>query len=145
MAIPLSRSFFHHPIATAYFNVEPNATRAHDNELDVDVLEGDTGYTIFADMPGLGQEDIELQLHNRALTVTGGLKHSKEQQLGEGEGPASKRLRPQRAYRRSFQLPNDVDEEKISASIDKGVLQLSLPKRKSALPRQITVSGPVAQ
>mmetsp|Transcript_39753 Transcript_39753/g.71347 ORF Transcript_39753/g.71347 Transcript_39753/m.71347 type:complete len:145 (-) Transcript_39753:216-650(-) len=144
----MSRSLFHPFSAATLFSLDHGPTRGHDSPLEVDVFEGECEYTVYADMPGLGQEDVKLELQNRALTVFGNSAASNTPQPSESEAEGKqtpKRARVPRAYRRTFQLPNDVDEENIAAVMDKGVLQLSLPKRKSALPRQIAISGPAAK
>mmetsp|Transcript_46834 Transcript_46834/g.119485 ORF Transcript_46834/g.119485 Transcript_46834/m.119485 type:complete len:137 (+) Transcript_46834:172-582(+) len=107
-------------------------------QVELEVFEHEAEYHVYADLPGLGQDDVKLDLNNRVLTVVGNV--AKEAQP---EGTKVLRAeRPARNFRRSFRLPDDVSTEDISASMDKGVLTLTLKKHASAVPRSIAISGP---
>ena len=96
----------------------------------------DNGSTLVvrADVPGLGEKDVELTLDSSTLTIKG--------QRGEEtpEGYSAHR-KERKAYRfsRSFQLPTKVDSEKTEAVIKNGVLTVTLHKAQEAQPRQISV------
>ena len=96
----------------------------------------DNGSTLVvrADVPGLGEKDVELTLDSATLTIKG--------QRGE-ENPEgySAHRKERRAYRfsRSFQLPTKVDAEKTEAVIKNGVLTVTLHKAQEAQPRNISV------
>ena len=87
-------------------------------------------YVISADMPGLGEEDVNLEISGRMLTISG------EKTAEDGEGRKSSR-----SYKRTISLPHDVDEDNIEATMSKGVLQLSLPKRQEVAKRRIPIAG----
>lgn len=86
-----------------------------------DVTEDSDKLTLEADLPGVPQEKIDVQVVDRVLTVKG------ERKQGW-------------AFERAFKLPSTVDPEHISASSKDGVLTLVLPKRAETKPRQIKVN-----
>ena len=92
----------------------------------VDVLETEDSYLLFAELPGVRREDIQLQVKDRRLELSG-LRHP----LGENRNF----LRMERSYgpfRRVFDLGAPVDTENISARFDQGILKVHLPKRAGA-------------
>jgi len=96
----------------------------------------DKGSTLVvrADVPGLGEKDVELTLDSSTLTIKG-------QRSDETPEGYSAHRKERRAYRfsRSFQLPTKVDTEKTEAVIKNGVLTVTLHKAQEAQPRQVTV------
>ncbi len=89
----------------------------------VDVLETEDAYLLFAELPGVRKEDIQLQVRDRRLELTG-----RRQALGENRNF----LRMERSYgpfRRAFDLGMPVDAENISASFEAGILRIHVPKR----------------
>ena len=90
----------------------------------VDVVEQDDKFEVYADLPGVKQEDVDVQVEKDVLTIRGERK---------GERLAG-------AFSRVFTLPKHIDVEKIAASLKDGVLTLTLPKRPEAQPRQIKVA-----
>jgi HSP20 family protein len=107
-----------------------------------DLVETENEYVLSADLPGLSQEDVSIKVEGNVLTVAGErVTHSEEQ----GQG----RYRLERAsgsFRRSLRLPAGVDAEAITASFDKGVLEVHVPKPVAAQPRtvEITAGGAAA-
>lgn len=101
---------------------------------DVDIWESREAITIAADMPGVRKEDIEIDLRDDVLTITGRV------QVNEYEGlrPLYGEYNVGNFYRR-FTLGDVVDQERIAAQISDGVLTLTLPKRAKAVPRKISV------
>jgi HSP20 family protein len=89
----------------------------------VDVLETEDGYLIFAELPGVRRDDIQLQVReDRRLELSG-----RRQSLGENRNF----LRMERSYgpfRRTFDLGSPVDVDSISAGFEKGVLRVHVPK-----------------
>ena len=97
-----------------------------------DVVEADQDYRITAELPGMGEKDIEIALAGDVLTLKGEKKE-------EHEEKAANRFVAERrygAFQRSFTLPEDADAERITAAFKNGVLTVSLPKRPDAKPRQ---------
>src|SRR3954449_12422840 len=90
----------------------------------VDVLETEDGYLIFAELPGVRREDIQLQVRDRRLELSG-----RRQPLAENRSF----LRMERSYgpfRRTFELEAPVDVDGIAAAYEAGVLRVPIPERK---------------
>lgn len=102
----------------------------------VDIFETDTAITVIADMPGVRAEDLDIDLRENILTLSGEV-HSRE---GEGERGVIREYGTG-TYFRQFTLSDAIDQGKIDARIENGVLRLSLPKVGKATPRKITVSS----
>ena len=91
----------------------------------VDVLETEDSYLIFAELPGVRRDDIQLQVRDRRLELSGN-----RQILGENRNF----LRMERSYgpfRRSFDLEAPLDVDGIAASFEQGVLRVQVPKRRN--------------
>jgi len=103
---------------------------------DVDVREEDKRYLIEAELPGIGEQELKLELKNGLLELTA----EKKEEDGEKKGRTwIRRERRETSFRRSFALPEDADGENIEARIKDGVLTVELPKRAAAEPRQIRI------
>ncbi len=100
-----------------------------------DILEGEKEYMIVMDLPGVSSDELELNLDKQTLWVT----TKTENDVPEGY-KTLRRERPSRAtFSRSFKLGTSVDEDKVQAKLDKGVLRIVLPKSEQSLPRRIDV------
>jgi HSP20 family protein len=104
----------------------------------VDIIEDAGKILITADLPGVSQESLELNVDREVLTLKG------ERKLARPAQPDADHYRrferTSGAFERSFRLPPSVDVEKINAQMKDGVLTLTLPKKAEAQPRQIKVS-----
>jgi len=94
----------------------------------VDIAEKDTAYEVTAELPGMDESNIEVELSNGALTIRGEKKEEKEEKkkdyyLSE---------RRYGSFERRFQVPQGVDADKIDASFKKGLLTVTLPKTREA-------------
>jgi HSP20 family protein len=89
-----------------------------------------------ADVPGLTEKDVQLQLTQDVLTVTG----QRRSDAPEGYSVHRQERLPAR-FSRAFQLPVKVDGAAITASLKDGVLTVTMPKAPDSQPRQITVKG----
>jgi len=94
------------------------------------VDEGDS-YSIQIELPGLAGDDIDLQINNSGLT----LRAEKEQDSEEREKNYLHRERYYASFARDISFPEEVDPDKVEASMDKGVLQLKIQK-KEPLPEE---------
>lgn len=103
----------------------------------VDIKESKTGYAISAEIPGYKENEINLFVENHVLTIEG-KKEDKEEEKKDGKKYLI-RERVVRDFRRSFTLPEDADEEKVSATFKNGVLEVDLPKIEKAQPKRIEV------
>jgi HSP20 family protein len=102
----------------------------------VDIYEAHENLVFTCELPGFEKEDIEINVDNGRLTISG------ERKFEEQEGRDYHRLeRWYGKFFRSFQLPTTVDVNNISANLKNGVLTVSVPKREEARPRQIEVTA----
>jgi HSP20 family protein len=102
----------------------------------VDVYEDEHQVTLKIEVPGIDEKDIDVQVENHTLTVHGERKIEKE----EKEENYRRVERHYGTFTRTFNLPQTVDTESVSATYDKGVLNIALPKKAEAKPKQIKVS-----
>ncbi len=104
--------------------------------LALDAEESADGYTLRANLPGVKLADINVSIHEDVLTISG-------ETIGEPHSEDSKWLiRERRAgkFSRSLRFPSIVDGDSVSASLEDGVLVISLPKAEAHTPRQIPVN-----
>ena len=99
-----------------------------------DIHETDEALTVVMEMPGVEKKDIIVSLENDVLKVGGQIDFGKF----EGMEPVYTEYNVGH-YTRSFSLSNKIDQEKISAELEDGVLTLTLPKAKEALLRRISI------
>jgi len=102
----------------------------------VDVYEDEHKVVLKLEVPGVKQEDLDVQVENMTLTVRGQRSFEKE----EKEENFQRIERRYGSFSRSFTLPNTIDTENVNASCDNGVLKLELAKREEAKPKQIKVN-----
>ena len=103
---------------------------------DVDIFETESDIVLLADMPGVPAESVNIDLRDGVLTLTGEVKPWE----GGEESDILVEFEIGR-YHRQFNLSDAVDQEKIDATINDGVLRLTLPKAQKAKPRQIAVKA----
>ena len=99
-----------------------------------DIFETDRALTVVLEMPGVDKSNADISVEDGVLTVYGRLDFSKYQ----GLQPVYTEYNIGH-YQRSFSLSNKVDQNKISAEMNDGVLTLVLPKAEEAKPRRISV------
>ncbi|MFX1295928.1 MAG: Hsp20/alpha crystallin family protein [Promethearchaeota archaeon] len=90
------------------------------------ITEDDEGYHLTAELPGLDKGDLEIKIHDGTLEIKG---EKKEEHEEKKDGYVRKEYNSS-SYYRTFKLPENVDDDKIDATLDKGVLKLELPKRE---------------
>lgn len=102
----------------------------------VDIYESENSLTLLADMPGVPLGNVDIDLNADQLTIRSSVPQRPEdnakilfQEYCVGD------------YYRQFTLSNEIDREKIQASMKDGVLKLVLPKAEAAKPRKITVTA----
>ena len=105
----------------------------------VDIIEDDKSYKLSAELPGLELGDINLDLSDGILTLSGEKKTQKEEHK---EGNYHMMERSYGYFKRSFSLPKSVEEDKIKAVFKKGVLDITMPKSEKAqqLQRKISIN-----
>lgn len=100
-----------------------------------DVIESSDAIVIKAEVPGMTEKDITVQLVNNLLTITGERKVEKDVKEKDYR-------RVERAYgtfTRTFTLPNNVDFDRITATTTNGLLEIEVPKKESMKPKTINV------
>jgi len=102
----------------------------------VDVYEDEHKLTLSIEVPGVKQEDLDVQVEKNTLTVRGERKFEKDQK----EQNFHRIERRYGTFYRSFSLPATVDAENIHASYEAGILKLELAKKAEAKPRQVKVN-----
>jgi len=102
----------------------------------LDVYDEKDSFVVSAELPGMKKEEINISLHDGALTISGERKHERENK--EGETFRSERYFGK--FQRSVSLPALVDTSKVKASYKDGILTVHLPKAEEAKPKQIEVS-----
>jgi HSP20 family protein len=104
----------------------------------LDLSETNDAYQMKVELPGLSQEDVQVEIDdNNTLTIRGEKK--KETQETRSGYEYSERSFGQ--FIRTIQMPNAVDPQKIKAIFENGVLQLDIPKMAAAQPRSIPIGG----
>lgn len=101
----------------------------------VDVHENDTAITLRAELPGLSQDEVELTIDKGQLTIQGEKRLEKEDTDGDYRRIES----TFGSFRRSFPLPDTVDQDGVEARFGNGVLYIELPKVEEAKPKRIAV------
>src|SRR6202163_2395686 len=91
----------------------------------VDIYEDEHTITLKLEVPGIDEKDIDVRVEGNTLTVHGERKIEKE----EKEENYRRVERQYGSFTRNFTLPTTVDSEKVSATYDKGVLKIALPKK----------------
>ncbi len=101
---------------------------------DVNICESEDSLKLWADMPGVREKDVSVTLKDGVLTIVGQVATD----MYTGLKPLYTEYNVGNYYR-EFSLHESIDESKISATLRNGVLELELPKKEKAKPRQIEV------
>ncbi len=114
-----------------------SATELMDFAPPVDIEENGDFYLLSMDIPGVEAKDVKIDVSNGQLTVSGQrVKTHKEEQ-----GPLRRYERQFGQFTRSFLLPSQIDEEKIQARHEGGVLEIMIPKSGAAKPKSIKIES----
>lgn len=101
----------------------------------VDIYETEDSIVIKAELPDVNQKDIEVRIEDSTLILKGERKH-------EGDVKKENYHRIERyfgTFQRSFSLPTTVQQDNVSATCERGVLTITLPKKEDTRPKQIKV------
>ena len=101
----------------------------------INLTEGGDNLYVRAELPGVNPESLDISVIEGKLIIRGERKIEEEDQ----KTSYHRRERESGIFRRTISLPMKVDSGKVSASIKKGVLTITLPKSEEAIPRRITV------
>jgi HSP20 family protein len=103
----------------------------------VDLLEREDSLVLKADLPGLTEDDVQIEVRGDVLTIAGERK-------AEHEEKQNGYYRVERSFgrfSRSLQLPDGIDSDRIAAAFDNGVLEVTIPKPEQRQPRRIEIGA----
>jgi HSP20 family protein len=103
----------------------------------VDLFEREDSLVLKADLPGLREEDVQIEMRDNVLTISG-------ERQADFEDKQNGYYRVERAFgtfSRSLSLPDGVDADRIAASFDSGVLEVTIPKPEARKPRRIEIGN----
>lgn len=102
-----------------------------------DLVEAADAFLVHADLPGLAQDDVTIEVDDRVLSISG-------ERAATVSSDDARALRVERAggqFRRQLTLPEGVDAEAITASFEHGVLTVSVPKPVAVAPRRVAITS----
>ena len=124
----MDRLFDEWPIETARPSFMPWAWGREFTMPNIDETEDEKAFYVSIELPGMDEKDVDITLSGRLLTIRG---EKKEDEKEEGKD-FYRRERKYGSFRRTLELPGEVDESKIEAYFKKGVLKIELPRTKEA-------------
>ncbi|HEY1834900.1 MAG TPA: Hsp20/alpha crystallin family protein [Solirubrobacteraceae bacterium] len=107
----------------------------------VDLVEEDDRYVLSADVPGVDEKDVTVEVKDNVLSISG-------ERTSEHEESRDGYARVERAsgsFRRTLRLPEGTDPAAIEASIEQGVLEVSIPKPAQAGPHKVAIKAPAGE
>jgi HSP20 family protein len=102
----------------------------------MDLLETEDDFVLRADLPGLSENDVRIELQAGTLTVSGERK-------SEHEGSTAEYRRLERgwgSFSRSLAVPEGIDPESVTARVDRGILEVRIPKPEQHKPHRVTIA-----
>jgi HSP20 family protein len=105
-----------------------------------DMKETDEEYVLTAELPGISEKDVDVEVEQNVLTIKGE-KRTEREEKKEKNGHWHLVERSYGSFARSFTLPPAVDAGKIEAEFANGLLTVKIPKRKGAVARRITIGS----
>jgi HSP20 family protein len=101
----------------------------------MDLVETDDALILRGDLPGMSEDDVEIEIKDNVLTVSGE-RTSEHEQKGEGYHRVERAFG---SFSRSLSLPQGVEADKIAANFDNGVLEVRIPKPAEAQPTRVQI------
>ena len=101
----------------------------------VNIVENENEFLLTAEVPGMVDDDIDVEIKDGVLSLRG---HVKEEKETKEDNYRIKEFRSQN-FERSFRLGDQVDPEKVAAKLEKGILRVSLGKKEIAKPRKVAI------
>jgi len=101
----------------------------------MDLVETEDHFVLRADLPGLSEEDVNIEVEERVLTISG----ERKAEHTENKDGYHRVERAFGSFSRSLTLPEGVNAEAVSASFDRGVLEVRIPKPEQRKPRKISI------
>src|SRR3954453_18631750 len=103
----------------------------------MDLTEADDHFVLKADLPGLAEDDVAIEIQDNTLTISGERKEEHE----EHQRGWYRVERSFGRFSRSLSLPEGVDADAVSAEFDKGVLEVRIPKPEERKPRRVAIKA----
>lgn len=103
----------------------------------MDLVEADDHFVLKADLPGLGEGDVAIEIRDNTLTISGERKSEYEQR----ERGWYRVERATGRFSRSLSLPDGIDPDAVSATFGKGVLEVHIPKPEQRKPRRVEIKA----
>jgi HSP20 family protein len=103
----------------------------------MDVVEAEDHFVLKADLPGLSEEDVAIEIQDGNLTISG-------QRKAEHESSQKGWYRIERSFgsfQRSLSLPEGIDADAVTANFDRGVLEVRIPKPEERKPRRVAIKA----
>ena len=102
----------------------------------MDLVETEDHFVLRADLPGVDENDVKVELEDSVLTISGERRHEQEVK----QGGYYRIERASGNFSRQLTLPDGVDADAVEASFDKGVLEVRIPKPAERQPRRVAIS-----
>jgi len=117
--------------------IEPNLLRREGWLPAVDVSENENEVTLRAELPGMTAKDVDISVTGHTLTLSG-KKEEQQEKRGEAFYQCERRFG---AFRRTLELPETADIDKVTAEADNGIVTVHVAKKPGAKPRQIEIKA----
>jgi len=104
----------------------------------VDIYETENEVVLAAEIPGVDEKDVEIKVEDSTLTIRGERKFEKETK----EENYHRIERAYGSFMRSFTLPNYIDQDRIEAQQENGILKIHMPKKEETKPRKVKILKP---
>ncbi len=102
----------------------------------MDLVETEGDFVLRADLPGLSEQDVNIELEDNVLTISGE-RRAEHEERNEGYYRVE---RSSGSFRRSLTVPEGIDPESVKATFDRGVLEVRVPKPQQRKPRKVAIS-----
>ena len=119
------------------FNTLFDESRAQRWVPAMDLVEADDHFLLKADLPGLSEEDVAIEIRDNTLTISG--ERKSEYETREGGWYRVERATGQ--FSRALSLPDGIDPDAVSAEFNKGVLEVRIPKPEERKPRRVQIKA----
>jgi HSP20 family protein len=103
----------------------------------MDLVEAEDHFVLKADLPGLGEDDVSIEIQDNTLTVSGE-RSAEHEQHERGWYRVERQFG---RFSRSLTLPEGIDADAVSAAFDKGVLEVRIPKPEERKPRRVEIKA----
>ncbi len=123
----------------SFFRGLPELSTSVTQRVAMDVWESDQGYHIEAELPGISEKDVTIELVNRTLSIEVKKEESTTEEK-EKEGKYYIRERRNINFSRTFTLPDSADTDQLKAKFSNGLLFIDIPRKEEAQPKKIEIT-----